>query len=139
MDSQFKSDVNPPSGQKTGTTVRMKEQVGDKAVQAKDAVADFGRRTIDSLDAQRDSAAASLAHTASALHQQADKVAGVAHATADKLQETADYVGEHDVRAMATDVGDLVRRYPGRALAAAAVMGFLLAWVVRRGSEGAST
>ena len=103
----------------------------EKAVQAKDAVADFGRKTVDNIDAQRGPAAATLDHTASALHQQADRVAGVAHATADKLHATADYVRTKDMKSMADDVVDLVRRYPGPALAAAAAVGFFVARAVR--------
>ena len=98
---------------------------------ASSAVADFGRKTVDSIDAQRGPAAATLDHTASALHQQVDRVAGVAHATADRLQATADYVRTRDMKSMADDVVDLVRRYPGPALAAAAAVGFLVARVVR--------
>jgi ElaB/YqjD/DUF883 family membrane-anchored ribosome-binding protein len=109
----------------------MKDQISDKAVQTKDAVADFGRKMVENIDAQRAPAAASLDQTASALHQQADRVAGVAHATADKLHATADYVRTQDVKSMANDVVDLVRRYPGPALAAAAAVGFLVARVVR--------
>ena len=96
----------------------------------RDAV-DFGRKTVENIDAQRRPAASTLDHTASALHQQADKVAGVAHATADRLHATADYVRTQDMKSMANDAVDLVRRYPGPALAAAAAVGFLVARVVR--------
>jgi ElaB/YqjD/DUF883 family membrane-anchored ribosome-binding protein len=110
---------------------RWQEQFGEKAAQARDAVTDFGRKTVDSIDAQRGPAAGTLDQTASALHRQADKVAGVAHATADTLQSTADYVRAHDMKAMAKDVEGLVRRYPGPALAAAAAVGFLVARMLR--------
>jgi ElaB/YqjD/DUF883 family membrane-anchored ribosome-binding protein len=42
------------------------------------------------------------------------------------LQTTPDYVRENDVKAMAKDVEDLVRRYPGPALGIAAAVGFLV-------------
>ena len=131
MENQFNRDANSASGQGTGTAARMKEQIGEKAGQAKDAVADFGRTTVERIDAQRGPAAVTLEHTASALHQQADKVAGMAHATADQLQATADYVRKHDMKAMAKNVEDLVRRYPAQALAAAAMVGFVVARVFR--------
>lgn len=126
MDS-FSRDFDSAAGQVVGTAARMKEQVG----QAKDAAADFGRKTVETIDAQRGPAAQTLDHTASALHQHADKVAGLAHATADKLHATADYVRTQDAKAMATDVADLVRRYPGPALAVAAAFGFMVARVVQ--------
>jgi len=94
-------------------------------------VADFGRQTVESVDAQRRPVAATLEHTAAALHHQTDRVAGVAHTAADKLQATADYVRGNDLNAMVKNVGDLVRRYPGKALIAAAVAGFIVARVVR--------
>ena len=88
-------------------------------------------QTVEGIDAQRGPAAATLDHSAAALHQQANTLASVAHATADKLHTTADYVRTQDVKAMAKDVGDLVRRYPGSALAIAAAAGFIAARVVR--------
>jgi ElaB/YqjD/DUF883 family membrane-anchored ribosome-binding protein len=134
MDNQFKRDFDNAAGQGVqgiGTVTKLQEQVGEAANQARDAVSDFGRKTVESIDAQRRPAAATLDQTASALHQQADKVAGVAHATADKLKATADYVRENDMKAMANDVQELVRRYPGPALAVAAAVGFLVARVAR--------
>jgi cell division septum initiation protein DivIVA len=127
MEDQFNRDTSSASGQGLGTAARMKEQVQEKAVQAKDAVVDFGRKTVDSIDAQRVPAAGGLDQTASTLHQQADKVAGVAHSAADKIQATADYVRHTDLKGMAEDVQDIVKRYPGQSLAAAAILGFLVA------------
>jgi len=131
MDNQFKRDVSSLSGHAMGTVAKVEEKVREATDQAKDTVADFGRKTVDNLDAQRRPAAATLDQTASALHQRADKIAGMAHATADTLQASADYVRQNDVKAMAKDVEDLVRRYPGPALGIAAAVGFLLARVVR--------
>jgi hypothetical protein len=56
----------------------------------------------------------------------------VAHGTADKLQTAADYIRETDLKAMREDVKDVVKRYPGPALAAAAVLGFIVARGFRR-------
>jgi ElaB/YqjD/DUF883 family membrane-anchored ribosome-binding protein len=117
MDTPFKKDGSSGIGEASG--------------QVKAAVADFGRKTVDSLDAQRGPAAATLERTASVLHQQTENVAGAAHATADTLDASADYVRTHDVKAMAKDVTDLVRRYPGAALAVAGAAGFLVARMFR--------
>jgi len=107
-----------------------KDLVG-KAADARNAVADFGRRTVDTMDAQRQPAAATIDHTASALQQQADRVTGVANAAADRLRTAADYVRNNDMKAMGQDVQELVRRYPGQALVAAAVLGFFVARAMR--------
>ena len=127
MDNQFTRDASNATAQAANAVNKMKEQIADTAVQAKD----FGRKTVENIDAQRGPAAVTLDHTASALHQRADQVAGAAHATADSLHATADYVRTQDMKSMANDAVDLVRRYPGPALAAAAAVGFLVARVVR--------
>jgi ElaB/YqjD/DUF883 family membrane-anchored ribosome-binding protein len=80
-------------------------------------------------------AASTFDNTASALHEGGDRFASstsnAVHATADKIQTAADYLREHDARAMIDDFGGLVRRYPGQALAAAAVVGFLAGRALR--------
>jgi len=47
----------------------------------------------------------------------------------DKIKAAADYLRETELTAMAEDVKEIVKRYPGWSLAAAAVVGFLLAHV----------
>ena len=119
------------TGSAAGTAARLKEQISDKAADVRDRVTDFGRRTAEKIDASREPAATTLDKTASSLHSGSDRVASAAHATADKIQATADYVRDHDFKEMFNDVTDLVKRYPGQSLAAAAVVGFLLARVMR--------
>ena len=128
MENQFRDGS---SSSLAGTAARIKDQVGEKAAQAKDAVVDFGRKTVENIDAQRGPAAGTLDQTASVLHEQANRVAGAARATADRLHATADYVRNQDVKAMAKDVEDLIRRYPGPALAIAAAVGFMTARALR--------
>jgi ElaB/YqjD/DUF883 family membrane-anchored ribosome-binding protein len=111
----------------TGTAARMKEQISDTAADVKDKVTEFGRKTADKIDDSRESAAGALDQTATSLHSGSDKLASVAHTAADKIQATADYVRRTDLKGMAEDVQDMVKRYPGQALAAAAVLGFLVA------------
>jgi len=132
-------DYNKPIGQSSsgeptgsgstgaGTAARMKEQISDTTADVKDKVTEFGRKAADKIDDSRESAAGALDQTASSLHSGGDKLSGVAHSAADKIQATADYVRRTDLKAMAEDVQDLVKRYPGQALAAAAVLGFLFA------------
>jgi ElaB/YqjD/DUF883 family membrane-anchored ribosome-binding protein len=105
----------------------MKEQISEKASDVKESVTDLGRRTADKIDESRSSAAGALDKTASSLHSGSDQISGIAHSVADKVQATADYVRRTDVRGMAEDVQDIVKRYPGQSLAAAAILGFLVA------------
>jgi len=128
MDTHSKRDGSSGVG---SPVAKITEQVGQASGQLKAAVADFGRKTVDTLDAQRGPVAATLERTASALHEQTENVACAAHATADTLDATADYVRKRHVKSMAEDVTDLVRRYPGSALALAGVAGFLVARMFR--------
>jgi ElaB/YqjD/DUF883 family membrane-anchored ribosome-binding protein len=63
----------------------------------------------------------------SAAHTAADKLQSTAHSTADKIQATADYVQQTDLKGMVDDLAGIVKRYPGQSIAAAAVLGFLVA------------
>lgn len=131
MENEFGKDVKPLSRPGTGAAAALKEQLGEKAAQAKDAMTDLGRKTIESIDAQRGSAAVTLDQTASGLRHQADKAVGVAHAAADTLHATADYVRRNDTAGMASDVRDLVRRYPVQAIVSAIAVGFFVARALR--------
>ena len=144
MDAYNNPTSETPHGQPQGgsaTAARMK--LSEKAAEAKEKVADFGRKTVDNLDESRRRAAGALDQTAAKLHSggeqllgvahtAADQISGVAHGTGDKLQAAADYIRATDLKAMGEDLKDIVKRYPGPALAAAAVLGFLVARGSRR-------
>lgn len=133
-----------PYGQSEGgaaTAARMK--LSEKAAEVEEKVADLGRKTVDNLDESRKTAAGALDQTAAKLHSgagqlsgvahtAADHISGVAHGTADKLQAAADYIREKDLKGMGEDLKDIVKRYPGPALAAAALLGFIVAHGLRR-------
>jgi ElaB/YqjD/DUF883 family membrane-anchored ribosome-binding protein len=136
MDNQFNKEGQGNQGAgsgvgSTGTAARMKEEVSEKVSAAKEKVAEFGRKAVDSIDAQRAPAANALDKSAAALSQTGDKVGNAVRATGDKLKASADYLRETDVQGMVSDVNELVKRYPGPSLAIAAVAGFLLARVMR--------
>lgn len=114
-----------------GTATKMKDAISDKAHEAKEKVADFGRKAVDKIDSSREAAAGSLDRTASALTQRGDSAASAARTAADKLQATADYVRQNDVKAMMGDLEEVIKRYPGQSLAAAAAVGFLVARLFR--------
>ena len=80
----------------------VKKQVSETATDAKEKLTELGR------DA-------------------AGQLSEVAQTATDKVKAAADYLRETEFKAMADDVKEIVKRYPGRTLAAAAVVGFLLA------------
>ena len=62
----------------------------------------------------------------------AGQLSEVAQTATDKVKAAADYLRETEWTAMAGDVKEIVKRYPGWSLAAAVVVGFLLAHVSTR-------
>jgi TolA-binding protein len=144
MDDYNNPTGEMPSGQPEGgaaTAARMK--LSEKAAEVKERAADFGRKAVDNLDESRKSTAGTLDQTAAKLHSGgnqlsgaahavADQISGVAHGTADKFQAAADYIRQTDLKGMGEDLKDIVKRYPGPALAAAAVLGFIVARGFRR-------
>lgn len=87
----------------------------------------------------KSAAAGGLDSAASALDRTAEKLPGgdavrnVAHNAADALSSTAEYVRGHDLKAMRSDFGKLVKDHPGAALLTAAALGFLVARSLSRG------
>jgi ElaB/YqjD/DUF883 family membrane-anchored ribosome-binding protein len=112
-------------------------QVAQRATQVKEKVADLGRKATDKIDEQRERAASTLDSAASAIHERGERLASrtssAIHTTAEKIQSASEYLREHDAQMMMDDFQRLVRRYPGQALAAAAVVGFLAGRALRRG------
>jgi len=138
MDEHNNQPGQPSHGESTasggtGTAARMKDKISEPSADVKGRVSDFGRKAADKIDSSRESAAVTLEKTATSIHSGGDKLSGVAHSAADKVQATADYVRRTDLKGMAEDVQDIVKRYPGQALAAAAILGFLVARGLRRG------
>ena len=93
------------------------ERVSDAAAEVKDRVADLGRTAADKINEKREAAASGLERAAATLP--GEKVAELA-------QSTAEYVRDHDVNRMMTDVERLVKNSPRPALLIAGVIGFLI-------------
>jgi ElaB/YqjD/DUF883 family membrane-anchored ribosome-binding protein len=55
------------------------------------------------------------------------KVTDLAESATDKVKAASDYLRQTELTAMAEDVKEIVKRYPGWSLAVAAVVGVLLA------------
>ncbi|MBV9300637.1 MAG: YtxH domain-containing protein [Acidobacteriaceae bacterium] len=114
------------------TAQTVKEKVSDAASTAKQKVSDAGRQASDKIDEKRGPAADALESAASTLHEKAEDLPGgetvksVAHSAAEKLESTAGYIREHDVRAMLSDVEEIVKRNPGPSLLVAVAIGFLI-------------
>lgn len=82
-------------------------------------------------EGRRAAVADSLDGAAERLHGRADRMASGKMATATDraagaLDATASFVRDFDSRRLLDDVGDMARKHPGRTIAAAIVVGFLL-------------
>jgi hypothetical protein len=88
----------------------VKKQVSETATDAKEKLTELGR------DA-------------------AGQLSEVAQTATDKVNGAAGYLRETELTAMAEDVKHIVKRYPGWSLAAAALVGFLLAHIGSRNSN----
>jgi ElaB/YqjD/DUF883 family membrane-anchored ribosome-binding protein len=116
----------------TDTAQGLKDKVSDAASAAKQQVSEAGTQAVDRIDEQRGPTAEALETAAMKIHEKAEDLPGgetvksAAHSAAERLQSTAGYIREHDVRAMLSDVEDVVRRNPGPSLLIAAAIGFLI-------------
>ena len=84
-------------------------------------------KAADKIEDSRQNTASALDRTATTLHSGSDQLSDFGHSAADRLQSTAAYLRETDLQSMGQDIQDLIRRYPAQCLAAAAVLGFLVA------------
>ena len=85
------------------------------------------------VDDKREALARGIETAASALHRKADSLPGgervvsSAHTTAGAMEAAADYLREHDLQDVLTDVRRVVKKHPGATLLIATAVGFVLA------------
>src|ERR1700683_4644899 len=93
MDDSDKPTSETPYGQSEGgAATAARKKVSETAAEVKEKVAEFGRKTVDNIDASRKGTAGALGLQTGELAPGGDKNSGVAHATADKLEAAADYI-----------------------------------------------
>jgi len=86
---------------------------------------------MDAVESGRESAASTLDSAAAGIRSKASSLPGgpqvgqYAHQAADKLGATAQYLREHEVKDMMSEVENFIKAHPAQALLGAAVVGFL--------------
>jgi len=126
------SNAIPYRDQFADESASLREKLSDSAEHVKGKAADYGRQAVETIDSNRDAAASGLQRAATALHEKAsslpggESVSGMARATADTLSSTAEYVRDHDVKRMMSDLTVVVKNNPGPSLLAAICIGFLV-------------
>lgn len=105
------------------------------AAKAEEKARELRAKAQERADAGVEKAAERVATAAEKLRERADQSSGIpaeAEAiVADTMQRTAGYLKEHDSAEILGDVQAYVRAHPMRALAGAAIGGFILARVLR--------
>lgn len=124
-------EKNPPPGQSSyeasGSVTGMKDRVSETVSDVTSKLSEFGRDAANRLDDTRENAAGALESTASSLQTGTNRLSSAARSAAESLQATADYVRRTNVQGMVEDMQGIVKRYPGQSLAAAAILGFIVA------------
>ena len=107
------------------------ESVADAAARAKDQAAKYGQKAMEAVESSRESAASTLDSAAAGIRSKAESLPGgpqvgqFANQAADKLGATAQYLREHEVKDMMSEVESFIKAHPTQALLGAVVVGFL--------------
>lgn len=117
-------------------TAGVGDKIADAASKVKERASEFGRSAAQKVDESRGGTAATLKSGADSLRSGAQNsgqaISDVANQTAEKIESTANYIRDHDFRAMLGDIEQVVRRNPTPALIGAVGLGFLLGAALRR-------
>jgi ElaB/YqjD/DUF883 family membrane-anchored ribosome-binding protein len=96
------------------------------------------RTAGDRINDAREPAAQQLENAAAKIHESADQLPGgprvqrIAHLTGEKLGATANYIRNHELDHVLTDVGRAVRQNPKESMLAAVAAGFLAGIMLKR-------
>jgi hypothetical protein len=114
-----------------GSSAFNNDTVADAASRAQEQAKRYGQRAMDAVESGRESAASSLDNAASGIRAKADSLPGgpdvsrFARRAADKIGGAAQYLRDHEVKDMMSEVQSFVKEHPAQALLGAAVVGFL--------------
>jgi ElaB/YqjD/DUF883 family membrane-anchored ribosome-binding protein len=116
------------------------DTVADAAGRAQEQAKRYGQRAMDAVESGRQSAASTLDSAASGIRSKADALPGgedvgrFARRAADKIGGAAQYLRDHEVKDMMSEVQSFIKEHPAQALLGAAVVGFLAGRSMRSGS-----
>ena len=114
-----------------GSTGFNSDAVADAAGRAQETAKRYGQRAMDAVESGRQSAASTLDDAASGIRAKADSLPGgadvskFARRAADKIGGAAQYLRDHEVKDMMSEVQDFIKEHPAQALIGAVVVGFL--------------
>ncbi len=115
----------------SGAMETTRDTLTDATAKVQDKVSDLGRKASSKFEAGRLATADKLESAAETLHDRVNRFGEIGHDTADKVDATARYIRKNGAKEMASDVSELVKAHPGKALLVAAAVGFLAARAFR--------
>jgi ElaB/YqjD/DUF883 family membrane-anchored ribosome-binding protein len=107
------------------------DSMADAANRAQEQAKRYGQRAMDAVESGRESAAKGLDNAASGIRSKADSLPGGAEVSrfarraADRIGGAAQYLREHEVKDMMSEVESFIKEHPAQALLGAVVVGFL--------------
>jgi hypothetical protein len=106
--------------------------LADGAQALRETGTEIRRAAAGAIDARRGPVATRLDDVAQGLHGHAESVTTkgahvgrMTHGAADTVASAANYVRDHDARAIVADLGALVRAHPGKSILAVLAVGYL--------------
>lgn len=114
-----------------GTSTFGSDTVANAAGRAQEQAKHYGQRAMDAVESGRESAASTLDNAASGIRSKADSLPGgadvsrFARRAADRIGGAAQYLREHEVKDLMSEVESFVKEHPAQALIGAVVVGFL--------------
>lgn len=113
------------------------DQAKEKAGQAREKVGAMASTATTAVDERRGQASEAMDTAAVQLRERGESMPGgertteMASMAADKVEATSQYVREHDVQDMMSDLEILVRKHPTQSLVVAAAAGFMVGRMLR--------
>jgi ElaB/YqjD/DUF883 family membrane-anchored ribosome-binding protein len=115
----------------SGTAAKMVRNISDATADVKETANELGRHATDRVEAIRETIAGTIEETAAVLQSGGKQISEIADAAAEKIQGGAHYVRRTDLKTIAANVKNLVKRNPKASILVGAVAGFLIAWSFR--------
>jgi ElaB/YqjD/DUF883 family membrane-anchored ribosome-binding protein len=114
-----------------GTAAKMVKNISDATADIRETANDLGRHAADKIESIRETVAGTIEETSAVLQNGGKQISEIAGAAAEKINEGASYVRETDVRVIAKNATNFVKRHPVASIVIGAVAGFVLAWSFR--------
>jgi ElaB/YqjD/DUF883 family membrane-anchored ribosome-binding protein len=129
--NRIKREEEPIMDDSASGAAKMVKNISDATADVRETASDVVRHAADKIEAIRESVAGTIEETSAVLQSGGKQISEIADAAAEKFNESASYVRETDLRVIAKNATNFVRRHPVASMVIGAVAGFVLAWSFR--------